>query len=65
VYRGGEGLATQVAIGPEEGLQDASRIMGDNLVSLRKADLTHYGGSLRAAKQAELDKALKLALDVG
>jgi len=32
VYRGGEGLATQVAIGPEEGLQHASRIMGDNLV---------------------------------
>jgi len=65
VYSGGEGLATQVAIGPEEGLKHASWIMCDNLVSLRKSDLTHYVGSLRAAKQAEADKALKVALDLG
>jgi mRNA-degrading endonuclease toxin of MazEF toxin-antitoxin module len=39
--------------------------MCDNLVSLRKSDLTHYVGSLRAAKQAEADKALKVALDLG
>ena len=65
VYSSGEGLATQVAIGPEEGLKHASWIMCDNLVSLRKSDLTHYVGSLRAAKQAEVDKALKVALDLG
>ena len=65
VYSSGEGLATQVAVGPEEGLKHASWIMCDNLVSLRKADLRDYVGSLRTAKQAELDKALRLALDVG
>ena len=65
VYSSGEGLATQVAIAPEEGLKHASWIMCDNLVSLRKSDLTHYVGSLRTAKQAEVDKALILALDLG
>jgi mRNA interferase MazF len=65
VYSSGEGLATQVAIAPEEGLKHASWIMCDNLVSLRKSDLTHYVGSLRTAKQAEVDKALRLALDLG
>ena len=65
VYSSGEGLATQVAVGPEDGLKHASWIMCDNLVSLRKSDLTHYVGSLRAAKQAETDRALKVALDLG
>jgi mRNA interferase MazF len=65
VYSSGEGLATQVAIGPEEGLKHASWIMCDNLVSLRKSELTHYVGSLRAAKQVEVDRALKVALELG
>lgn len=64
VYGSGEGLATQVAVGPEEGLKHASWIMCDNLVSLRKSDVTHYVGSLRVAKQTEVDRALKLALDL-
>ncbi len=49
-----------MAIGPEEGLKHASWIVCDNLASLRKSDLTHYVGSLRTAKQAEVDKALTL-----
>jgi len=65
VYSSGEGLATQVALGPEEGLKHASWIMCDNLVSLRKSDLTDYVGSLRTGKQAEVDQALKVALDLG
>ena len=65
VYGSGEGLATQVAIAPEEGLKHASWIMCDQLVSLRKSDLTHHLGSLRRAKQSEVDKALRLALDLG
>lgn len=64
VYTSGEGLATQVAIGPEEGMKHASWIMCDNLVSLRKAELTHYVASLRSPKQWELDKALKVALEL-
>ena len=65
VYSSGEGLATQVAIAPEEGLKHASWIMCDNLVSLRKSDLTDYVGSLGTAKQAEVDKTMRLALDLG
>jgi len=38
--------------------------MCDNLVSLRKADLTDYHGRLSAARLAELDRALKMALDL-
>jgi mRNA interferase MazF len=64
VYSRGEGLATQVAIGPDEGLKHESWIMCDNLVSLRKSDLTHYVGSLSVDRQAEVNKGLKLALDL-
>ena len=65
VYNGGEALSTQVAIAPEEGLAHASSIMGDSLVSLRTSDLKHYVGLLGAAKEAEVDKALRLAFDLG
>ena len=64
VFSAGEGLSTQVAIGPEEGMKHESWIMCDNLVSLRKSDLTHYVGSLSPAKLADLHRALKLALDL-
>ena len=59
-----EGLSTQVSVGPDEGLKHQSWIMCDNLVSLRKSDLTQFVGSLSPAKVLELDRALKLALDL-
>jgi mRNA interferase MazF len=62
VFTSGEGLSTQVSIGPDEGLKHQSWIMCDNLVSLRKSDLTHYVGCLSPAKLAELHRALKMAL---
>jgi len=64
VFTHGEGLATQVAIGPEEGLKHPSWIMCDNLVSIRKTELTSYLGLLSNAKLAQLDDALRLALDL-
>jgi mRNA interferase MazF len=64
VFTSGEALSTQVAVGPEEGLKHQSWIMCDNLVSLRKADLTSYVGSLDPGKLAELNRALKMALDL-
>ena len=64
VFTVGEGLSTQVTIGPDEGLKHISSIMCDNLVSLRKTDLTHYVGSLSRSKLLELDIALKMALDL-
>ncbi|HWY71480.1 MAG TPA: type II toxin-antitoxin system PemK/MazF family toxin [Terriglobales bacterium] len=64
VFTSGQGLATQVSVGPDEGLKHQSWIMCDNLVSLRKADLTQYLGSLSATKSSELNRALKVALDL-
>ena len=64
VFTHGEGLSTQVAVGTDEGLKHASWIMCDNLVSLRKTDLTNFLGSLARSRVAELDQALKMALDI-
>jgi mRNA interferase MazF len=64
VFTNGEGLSTQVAVGPEEGMKHPSWIMCDNLVSLRKADLTQYVGSLSSSKLAEVNRALRMALDL-
>jgi mRNA interferase MazF len=64
VFSNGEGLSTQVAIGLDEGLKHVSWIMCDNLVSIRKSELTDYVGSLSLIKLRELDEALKLALDL-
>ena len=65
VFTTGEGLSTQVEVGPSEGLKHPSWIMCDNLVSLRKTELTQYIGSLPGTKIAELNTALKMALDLG
>jgi mRNA interferase MazF len=64
VFTNGEGLSTQVAVDIAEGMKHSSWTMCDNLVSLRKADLTNYVGSLSAAKLLELNRALKLAVDL-
>jgi mRNA interferase MazF len=52
-------------VGIEEGLKHSSWIMCDNLLSLQKSDLTQYVGQLSAAKISELNRALKMALDLG
>lgn len=64
VYTHGEGLSTQIALGPDEGLKHPSWLMCDNLVSIRKSDLTNYVGSLSRSKLIELNRALKMALDL-
>jgi mRNA interferase MazF len=64
VYTHGQALATQVAIGIDEGMKHSSFILCDNLTSLQKNELTSYVGSLGRAKLAELDRALKMALDL-
>ena len=64
VFSSGEGLSTQIAVGPDEGLKHESWIMCDNLVSMRKTDLTNTIGSLGPAKLAELNRALRMALDL-
>ena len=58
----GHGFSTQVSVGIDEGLKHESWILCDNLVSLRKTQLTRFVGSLVRSKLAELDQALKMAL---
>jgi mRNA interferase MazF len=60
----GHGLSTQVSVGVDEGLKHESWILCDNLVSLRKVQLTRFVGSLGLSKVEELDRALKMALGV-
>jgi mRNA interferase MazF len=58
----GHGFSTQVPIGVNEGLKHESWILCDNLVSLRKVQLTRFVGSLACSKFEALDRALKMAL---
>jgi mRNA interferase MazF len=58
----GHGFSTQVSVGIDEGLKHQSWILCDNLVSLRKMQLTSFVGSLARSKAEELDRALKMAL---
>jgi mRNA interferase MazF len=64
IYTMHDGLASQVAVGIDEGLKHDSSIHCDELVSLPKAVLTHYIGMLPAHKIEELDAALRVALDL-
>jgi len=64
VYTVYDGLASQVAIGVDEGLKHDSSIHCDGLVSLPKSALTNYIGMLPPDKLALLDYALRVALDL-
>ena len=65
VYSSNSGLGSQVGVGAEEGLKHDSAVHCDGLVSLRKAVLTDYVGSLNDTKVRDLDAALKVALGIG
>lgn len=62
ILSGGHGFSTQLMVSMDEGLKHDSWILCDNLVSLRKTQLTRFVGSLGASKIAELNRALKMAL---
>ena len=59
-----DGLASQVAVGPDQGLNHDSSIHCDELVSLPKSVLTNFISTLPASKIEELDHALCVALDL-
>jgi len=61
VYTSFEGLSTQIEIGLEEGLKHTSAISCDELVSIRKSQLTDYVGTLSEKKINELNNALYIA----
>ena len=62
IYTAYAGLSTQVPVGTQEGLKHDSSIHCDELVSLPKAVLTDFIGTLSGLKLQQLDKALRLAL---
>ena len=64
VYSAHHGLSTQVLVGIDEGLKHESSIHCDEVVSLPKSALTHYVGTLASEKAEELNKALRIALDI-
>lgn len=64
VYSNCHGLPTEVEIGAAEGLTHDSCIRCDELVSVEKAKLSNFIGSLSPEKIEELNHALKIALEL-
>ncbi len=64
VYSSYDGLSTQVKVGIDEGLKHDSSIYCDELVSIVKSSLRNFVGSLSHEKIAQLDDALKIALEL-
>ena len=64
VYTQRGGLASEVEVGPAEGLKHPSAILCDVLTSFPRTQLTDYVGTLGSAKLAALKTALRIALDV-
>jgi len=62
VYSRRDGLATQVDVGPADGLRHDSCIHCDALVSLPKTSLTDFIGALSEERVRHLDRALAVAL---
>ncbi|MGI8907627.1 MAG: type II toxin-antitoxin system PemK/MazF family toxin [Candidatus Sumerlaeaceae bacterium] len=65
VYSNHSELETQLAIGTMEGMKHDSSIHCDDLVSISKHLLTDYIGRLAELKMSELDRALRIALQLG
>jgi mRNA interferase MazF len=64
IYSAHHGLASQVLVDIEEGLQHDSSIHCDELVSLPKSMLTNYVGTLSPDLIDDLNQALKVAPDI-
>ena len=64
VYSVDIGLASQVDVGPDEGLKHPSAVHCDGLVSIVKTALTDYVGALGETKMRQLEAALRVALEL-
>ena len=64
VYTQRRGLSSEVDVGASEGLKHESSILCDALVSLEKARLTDYVGTLSTSKLEELRIALRIAVEI-
>ena len=59
------GIASEVQVGPAEGLPQAGAITCDNVITVPKDALDPAPvGRLNLAKRVELDRALRFALDI-
>src|SRR5579863_30204 len=54
----GQGLATQLGIGIDEGMKHDSWVHCDDLRSIRKSELTRYIGAIAPGEMRKLDYAL-------
>ena len=64
MYSSYDGLSTQVPVGVDQGLKHHSSISCDELVSLPKSILTNFVGSLSSDKLQEVNRALRIALEI-
>ena len=64
VYSAILGIATEVLIGPADGIPKTSAVRCDFLTLMFKSKLTQFVGTFSATKRDELDHALALALDL-
>jgi mRNA interferase MazF len=64
IFTNGQGSASQVIIGIDEGMKHESWIWCDGLTSIPKSALTQYVGSLSGSKLAEFNRALAFAVDL-
>lgn len=59
------GIRSEVEVGPDEGLPEPSVISCDNLISIPLSQLDHTPvGRIGPAARAQLDSALRYALDI-
>jgi mRNA interferase MazF len=65
ITRTARGTRSEIEVGPEQGLPEPSVINCDNLVTVRQSALDPDPvGRLDQVKWAELDRALRYALDI-
>jgi mRNA interferase MazF len=64
IYSIHDGLASQVPVGIDQGLKHNSSIHCDELISLPKSALTNFVGALSPQKIQNLNKALRVALEL-
>ncbi len=64
IYSNSSGISTQVMLGVNEGLKHDGCIFCDELVSIPKNMLTDYIGSLSMEKLQDLNRSLKIALEL-
>ena len=62
VYTSFDGLSSQIPLGIDEGLKHDCSIHCDELISIPKAALTHFIGTLPPPKIESLNRALGIAV---